>query len=1263
MGNYDGSIKMNTEIETKDLNSQMLSVANAIKRSETEITRLNARMDELANKKIPTSEYAKLQKELETTQSKFEQVAQEVADFEKIGADKRFTPFRMARDEAQELRMKIEEIRGAMFELEENGRAFSSGMNTEEYSKAASKVERLTDDIEVGKKRLSEMQEKQKPVTEEFSRMRKVTGKIAAVLNTVSNTGKKAFRALGNVAKKAFSVVTSGAKHGSGMLSTFTSRLKGLALSLFVFNWLSKGFNAMISGMKSGFTNFASYSSSFAESVQGMKNALSTLGNQLAAAFAPIVQMVIPWLSQLISAISTAMTYVAQFIAVIGGSSTFTRAKKVQDGYNKSLNDTASAAKKASGALAKFDDLDVLAKKDTGAGAGAAGGAGNLFEEVPVDNKFKDLWKWLKDMWEKSDFYDLGKMLGDKLAEALAKIPWDKIKTQARKIAHSLATLINGFIEGEFNGVSVAWWIGHTLAEAINTGFEFVNEFVHTLNWAGIGEFIADTLNGFFESLDWWEIRDTFVTAAEKIAEGINAFIDSFNWENISDTISRALNTISETIYKFFSEVKWDELGQKIGEQIRETIEKTDFEEIGRAIGSIIQAAIDFVKSLVSEINFADVVGAIFDTLKGLFEAADVGDIAGVILTALALQLIARSSSGLAGVAEALFGGIASASTAEAASGAAGTIMAALTDALAPITATIVGGAICVDLVLDWSTDLAEESGHNPAQLDELQEKYEGFSGKLALVKEMIKATGRALQGLPFADSCQGFEALNQASQYVADGFLLTDTQMRKMQDAWQLTDEDMEMLRQEMLEMHPELLDIANAFPGLYDASAETLQGIKRGFDEIENSGRDYSDVLDDLTNEHNGLTDEARTFFENMQNGAQYLDAYKNSVENASEATSQFSSDVAEAGENIAAGLTEGMNSADVETPTKSFFTRVKEALANVFDMHSPAKNMEPDGENILLGVLNGFKAKFDEFTTAIEELYANVKLAFSNAWEEIKENTIEIWTSIQEWFTEYWILFTEQIHETLENIVLFFTETWENIQLLFQAFLEFIDTVFVASWQEFWTNAETIFQVFKDALYKLIDAIKELYTGLMKSVKLLIDGDWKGAWDNAKKVFSNFKEKVSGIVDEIKSLLQSFFDWISSMVEAAIEKIKSIGESIGNGISHVFGGGGSGGISAQSDTFEVPALASGDVIRGGNPFLAILGDQPKGQTNVEAPLSTIKQAVREELSGMNYGGGFNPTISLNVDGQEFARLTLNDILNEAARQGYDVSVLGVT
>lgn len=94
---------------------------------------------------------------------------------------------------------------------------------------------------------------------------------------------------------------------------------------------------------------------------------------------------------------------------------------------------------------------------------------------------------------------------------------------------------------------------------------------------------------------------------------------------------------------------------------------------------------------------------------------------------------------------------------------------------------------------------------------------------------------------------------------------------------------------------------------------------------------------------------------------------------------------------------------------------------------------------------------------------------------------------------------------------------------------------------------------------------------------------------------------------------------------------------------------------------------ALASGAVIRGGNPFMAILGDQPAGRTNIEAPADMIRemarQGIREELSEINFGGlgGGTLQIVLNVNGEDFAQATLSNFLSEMNRQGYNVEVLG--
>lgn len=85
------------------------------------------------------------------------------------------------------------------------------------------------------------------------------------------------------------------------------------------------------------------------------------------------------------------------------------------------------------------------------------------------------------------------------------------------------------------------------------------------------------------------------------------------------------------------------------------------------------------------------------------------------------------------------------------------------------------------------------------------------------------------------------------------------------------------------------------------------------------------------------------------------------------------------------------------------------------------------------------------------------------------------------------------------------------------------------------------------------------------------------------------------------------------------------------------------------------NLPHLASGAVISPNNEFLAVLGDQKAG-TNIEAPLSTIKQAVAEVLAERGGANG-NAPIDLYIDGQKFARITGNYNSSETRRRGMNL------
>lgn len=76
------------------------------------------------------------------------------------------------------------------------------------------------------------------------------------------------------------------------------------------------------------------------------------------------------------------------------------------------------------------------------------------------------------------------------------------------------------------------------------------------------------------------------------------------------------------------------------------------------------------------------------------------------------------------------------------------------------------------------------------------------------------------------------------------------------------------------------------------------------------------------------------------------------------------------------------------------------------------------------------------------------------------------------------------------------------------------------------------------------------------------------------------------------------------------------------------------------------NIPFLASGAVIPGGSPFMAMLGDQPKGQTNIEAPLETLVEAFKQANQNSN--------MTLTIDGNmaDFVR-AMNPVLKQENRR----------
>lgn len=409
---YDAEIRVGTKVDTSQMQKLQLKIDDATDK----VAQLSKRLDELKSKKAPTEEYKQLQENLYAAKYQAEQLAEAIEKMPKTDVDEQMRKL-AEQDERvykqilsinEELAKPIPERKSGLYEelmearnelyvIDNARQAILNGFSdadilTRDYEKAQEAVKNVEKEIEnlkqVGKDftldiNTDEISQAEQELNRAQAELRILTTQQDELIAKQQN-GTIGFKKIANSAKKAFAAMNSGAKKTNSLLTTMGTRFKGLALSLLIFNQISKAFNAMVQGIKDGFRNISKYSDEYNRNMSDLISVNEQLKNSLATAFEPLVNTVIPYLVSFINMLSEAASKVAELMAAISGKSTFTKAIKIQKDYQDELGNTGSAAKEAQGALAGFDKLNVVKQSE---GSGGASAAETKFEEVPVDNK------------------------------------------------------------------------------------------------------------------------------------------------------------------------------------------------------------------------------------------------------------------------------------------------------------------------------------------------------------------------------------------------------------------------------------------------------------------------------------------------------------------------------------------------------------------------------------------------------------------------------------------------------------------------------------------------------------------------------------------------------------------------------------------------------------------------------------------------------------------------------------------------------------
>lgn len=264
--------------------------------------------------------------------------------------------------------------------------------------------------------------------------------------------------------------------------------------------------------------------------------------------------------------------------------------------------------------------------------------------------------------------------------------------------------------------------------------------------------------------------------------------------------------------------------------------------------------------------------------------------------------------------------------------------------------------------------------------------------------------------------------------------------------------------------------------------------------------------------------------------------------------------------------------------------------------------------------------------EISPVIQELTQDFSKLTEDVLKWFNEDMGPVLDRWGESFTNMWENHVEPVYDQLID---FFANTAKNIDSLWNETLEPFVSWFVTTILPALTPViEAIGERFINRISSIMDYISafiQVLNGLITFVTGVFTGDWEKALDGLYQMFF-------GTINKIVSVFENALNWIIDTINALITGVNSVGGSLGVNIS-----------IPKIPKFDIPKLATGAVIPPNAPFMAMLGDQKHG-TNIEAPLDTIKQAVREVVGNGNNGGQYAFTAQIN------RRTLFEEIIDEA-------------
>lgn len=878
---------------------------------------------------------------------------------------------------------------------------------------------------------------------------------------------------------KAFSGLTGASKgtHNSLLknLGTILRYAIGVRTLFALVNKLRKAFT-------DGMQNLVKYSNETNTSMSLLMNSTNQLKNSVAAAGAPILNALAPALNTIIQMCINAANAVNQLFSALTGHGTWIKATKQTQDYAKSLGGASKAADDLKTHTLGIDELNVVDQNKNGGSGGSGGGASaaDMFETQDIDSKYKEWADKIKAMWNAGDFTELGSAVGTWLKNGLDSIPWDGIQESARKIASSIGTFINGFVETE----GLATSIGTTIGQAVNTAVDFANTLLDVTHWDSIGKFIGEGLNGIVNSVQWDELGQMFangLNAAFTVLENaattfdwtnfgsglalsLNTFASTFSWSGAASSLSSVVTGLLDTLIALLDETDWG----AFGEGVMDFLVGIDWEGLAERLVSsavlIVEGLYGFLADAITSVNWQQIGISIVNELIKIVTTIDYAGLVSSAYTYLGAA-IGASFALAAGVGQAVWNQL-----------------------VAGFNATIA-----------YFDTYIQAAGGNI-----IQGLYNG-------IVDALKSVGQWIIDNIFTPFIDGFKAafgIHSPSTVMADmGGYLMEGLINGIKDGWNNIKESVGTVAQSVIDKFKDILGIHSPSTVMDENGVYLIEGLQNG---ISGTINDVYDIFSESKWKEigQGMLDGLIKPFESS-NGIDTISTFATDVYNTISDTlseSQFST--------IGTTAVSGLASSFTTTALDPIFGNLETSLMNAWNQAAVwwsgtamptffSANVSPwftteKWKTTTDGMKTGLIAKWDEFVSQWKTK--------TNTWWN---TNVKTWFTVEKWkeqgdhfktaLLDKWAEFETQWNTNINNWFTNNVSTWFTKE----------------KWEPFGTNM-------KDGIYSG-------FKGIVKEVGDLVNG-----------MIDVFNTGLSRIAESMNDLISDYNEAAKEMEEDTISHV---------------------------------------------------------------------------------------------------------------------------